>query len=255
VAGFDTSTLKKPRWILALVVGALLALLFARLGIWQLDRLDERRARNAITEERSAADPESFDDLVVRYGLDAEALNLRSATVLGDYREDLEFFSIGRTVGDLTGTLVVTPLELDDGTLMVVVRGIVPSGTAGQPAEGFETPEGRVEVVGTLDDGEEPLRIGEPDPENGILTSLSRVDLEYIDRWTEGDVLPVSLTLVAQEPDNPNGDPIPIPPEELTEGSHLGYAIQWFGFAIIVLIGVGFLVWRAGSKSEVEPVG
>jgi surfeit locus 1 family protein len=138
---------------------------------------------------------------------------------------------------------------------MVVVRGIVPGGTAGPPAEGFETPEGRVEVVGTLDDGEEPLRIGEPDPENGILTSLSRVDLEYIDRWTEGDVLPVSLTLVAQEPDNPNGDPIPIPPEELTEGSHLGYAIQWFGFAVIVLIGVGFLVWRAGSKSEVEPVG
>ena len=254
MAGFDTSTLKKPRWILALIVGALLALLFARLGIWQLDRLDERRARNATTEERSAADPESFDDLVMQYGLDPEALNLRSASVFGEYREDLEFFSIGRTVGDLTGTLVVTPLELDDGALMAVVRGIVPGGTAGPPAEGFETPEGRVEVVGTLDDGEEPLRIGEPDPENGVLTSLSRVDLEYIDRWTEGDVLPVSLTLVAQEPGNPNGDPIPIPPEELTEGSHLGYAIQWFGFAIIVLIGVGFLVGRAGSKSEDEPV-
>lgn len=255
MARFDTATLKKPRWILAIVVGVLLAVAFVRLGIWQLDRLDERRDRNALTQQRMSAEPQSLDELVEDFGLDPELLNLRPAVATGVYRPDLEFFSIGRTVGDATGTLVATPLELDDGTLLVVVRGIVPAGTDGPPAMGYEAPEGSVNVVGTIDDGEEPLRIGEPDPDGGVLTSLSRVDLAFIDRWIEGTVLPVSLTLVDQEPANPVGDPIPIPPDELTEGSHLGYAVQWFAFALIVVAGVGVLVWRAGSNAEADRVG
>lgn len=255
VARFDSATLKQPRWILAIIVGLLIAAAFVRLGIWQLDRLEERRERNALTEERMSAAPETLDDLVVAHGLDPEALNLRPAVVSGVYRSDLEFFSVGRTVGDVTGTLVATPLELDDGTLLVVVRGIVPAGTEGPPAVGFETPPGRVRIVGTLEDGEEPLRIGEPDPAGGVLTSLSRVDLAFIDTWIDGTVQPVLLTLVEQDPVNSVGTPIPIPPDELTEGSHLGYAFQWFGFALIVAVGVGFLVWRAGSKTDAHEVG
>ena len=255
MARFDSAILKQPRWILAVVVGVVLAVVFVRLGIWQLDRLDERKERNALTEERMSAEPQTFDTLVAENGLDPEVLNLRPVVATGAYRPDLEFFSIGRTVGDVTGTLVATPLELDDGSLLVVVRGIVPADTGGPPAEGFATPLGQIRVTGVLDDGEEPLRIGEPDPEGGILTSLSRVDLGFIDQWIEGAVLPVYLTLVDQAPGNPAGDPIPIPPEELTEGSHLGYAIQWFAFALIVLVGVGVLVWRAGTKAGSHPVG
>ena len=255
VARFDSATLKQPRWILAIIVGVLLAAVFVRLGIWQLDRLEERRARNALTQERITAEPAAFDSLIATHGLDPEELNLRLAVVSGVYRPDLEFISVGRTVGDATGTLVATPLELDDGTLLVVVRGIVPAGTDGPPVVGYETPQGQVTVVGTLEDGEEPLRIGEPDPEDGVLTSLSRVDLAFVDTWIDGTVLPVLLTLVDQDPANRAGDPIPIPPDELTEGSHLGYAIQWFGFALVVIVGVGILVWRSGSKEKTEPVG
>ena len=126
VARFDSAILKQPRWILAVVVGVVLAVVFVRLGIWQLDRLDERKERNALTEERMSAEPQAFDTLVAENGLGPEVLNLRPVVATGAYRPDLEFFSIGRTVGDVTGTLVATPLELDDGSLLVVVRGIVP---------------------------------------------------------------------------------------------------------------------------------
>lgn len=255
MATFDSATLKQPRWIVAIVVGGVIAVLFIRLGIWQLDRLDERRERNAVTQERRASDPQPLEDLVAAKGLDPEELDLLPTSASGTYRPDLEFFSIGRTVGDATGTLVATPLEIADGTLLVVVRGIVPAGTEGPPAQGFDTPTGQVTVEGRLSGGEEPLRIGEPDPENGVLTSLSRVDLAYIDRWIEGTVLPVSLVLVDQRPGNPDAAPLAIPPEELGEGSHLGYAIQWFAFAAIVIVGVGYLVWRAGTKDEEQPVG
>ena len=236
------------------MVGAILTILFVRLALWQLDRLDERRAENALVEQRRDASPEEFGSLTASFGTDPADLNHRPVRVQGVYRSDLEFFSVGRTYGDASGTLVATPLELADGTLIVVVRGLVPSGTAGPPAEGFAAPDGLVEVIGWIDDGEEPLRIGEPDPDDGVIRSISRIDLAYIDRWIDEEVLDVSIVLEGEEPAPIESVPIPIPLEELTEGSHLGYAIQWFGFAIIVMVGVGYLVWRAGvPRSSTSP--
>jgi cytochrome oxidase assembly protein ShyY1 len=237
------------------VVGAVVTILFVRLAIWQLDRLDERRTQNALVEQRRDASPQELGALVTSLGRDPAALNHRPVIARGVYRDDLEFFSVGRTYGDASGTLVATPLELADGTLIVVVRGLVPSGTAGPPADGFAPPDGLVEVTGWLDDGEEPLRIGEPDPVDGVIRSISRIDLAYIDRWMDEEVADVSVVLDSEEPAPTEAVPIRIPLEELTEGSHLGYAIQWFGFAIIVMVGVGYLVWRAGtSRAPSSPV-
>lgn len=237
-----------------MVVGILLVLSFVRLGIWQLDRLDERRDLNAVTDDRRASEPRPLTGLLGQYGVDPVELVDRPVVVEGEYRSDIEFFSVGRTYGDLTGTLVATPLELQDGSLLVVVRGLVPPTTEGPPARGYETPRGSVTVRGTLDDGEEPLRIGEPDPQDGKVTSVSRIDLAFLDTWIEGDVLPISVVLVSQEPPNSGRTPVPIPVAELTEGSHLGYAFQWFGFALVVVVGVALLIRRAGTHDPADNV-
>lgn len=232
-----------------MVVGAILAMMFIRLGLWQLSRLEERRESNATIEARSTDQPRALEALIGQIGMDPAELAYRQAFASGVYRTDLEFFSIGRTYDDVSGTLVATPLELVDGSLLIVVRGLVPSEVDGPPAAGYEPPSGEVSVVGRLDDGEEPTRLGEPDPEGGALTSLSRLDLEYIDTWIEGDVLPISLLLDEQMPAS-DPAPTPVPPDELTEGSHLGYAIQWFAFAATVIVGVAILVRRAGTTSD-----
>lgn len=241
--------LRDPRWLVAIAVGVALAALFVRLGIWQLDRLDERRAFNARIEERAAADPRPLAELVDAHGDAPGELVDRPAIVEGVYRSDLEFISVGRTYGDARGTLVLTPLELDDGRLLVVERGLVPPEEVGPPVLAYPPPDGRVVLVGRLDDGEEPSRIGEPEPAGGVLTSLSRVDLAYVDRWIDGEVLDVSLVLESSEP-APGVSPTRIPAMELSEGSHLGYAVQWFAFAVIALVGTAFLVRRAGTRPD-----
>jgi cytochrome oxidase assembly protein ShyY1 len=142
----------------------------------------------------------------------------------------------------------MTPLELDDGSVMIIVRGLVPVGTQGPPAPGYETPLGTVTLTGRLDDGEEPLRIGESPPENGQIEALSRVDLAYIDEWYGGDVLPVDLLLDTQAPDNPGEAAYSIPAPPLTEGKHLGYAVQWFAFSLMAIVGMVVLVRRAGTE-------
>lgn len=242
--------LKKPRWILAIVVGVVITASFVRLGFWQLDRLDQRRETNTTIEGRMSEPARPIEAILGHYGDDVDDMLYRTARVEGVYRTADEFFSIGRIVSDEPGTLVATPLDLSDGTVLIVVRGLVPLGTPGPPAQGYEPPSGPVSLVGRIDDGEEPLRIGEPDPQDGDLESLSRLDLAYIDRWVDGDVLPITLILEEQSPPDRAGGPIRIPPDELTEGSHLGYAIQWFSFAIIVGVGVAVLVHRAGTSNE-----
>jgi len=254
MSSFRPSILREPRWILAVVVAAVLVLGFVRLGLWQLDRLEQRRTSNALIELREAEPPLPLEALVSQYGTDPENLIYRQAIVTGRYRTGDEFFAVGRRFDDLSGTMVVAPLELADGSTMIVVRGLVPADTPGPPAQGYEPPAGIVTLVGRIDDGEEPLRIGEPDPVDGVLQSISRVDLAYIDTWLDGDVVPISLTLSEQSPANTGKQLAFVPREELTEGRHLGYAIQWFAFAIIVAVGVAVLVRKSGTTQITERI-
>ncbi len=186
-----------------------------------------------------------------QYGADVEAIVHRRATAKGEFRKDAEFFSIGRTYGALTGTLVATPFDLEDGSVLIVVRGLVPPGTPGPPAEDYEPESGPMVIEGVLLAGEQPTPLGEPDLEDGVLMSLSRVDLALINESVEGEVLPVSMVLGTTSVPNPNETPVAIPEQILTEGRHLGYAVQWFGFALIVVFGVGALVYKAGSSEAV----
>jgi surfeit locus 1 family protein len=44
--------------------------------------------------------------------------------------------------------------------------------------------------------------------------------------------------------------PRPLPADDLTAGPHLGYAIQWFAFALVGVVGYAILlrkVWRDGT--------
>ena len=249
-AQFDTSVFRQPRWISAFLVGVLIAIACVRLGFWQLDRLDERRERNAQIEARLEQPARPIASLRGEYHDDPEELAYRHAIAEGTYRSEDEFISVGRIYGDVKGALVATPLELSDGSVLIVVRGIVPGDSVGPPLVGYETPITPVVIEGRLSAGEEPSRITEPDPVDGDLTSLSRLDLEFIDEWVEGDVLPFSILLDEQTPAGPGEQPTPIPNEELTEGSHLGYAVQWFAFAIIAFAGAVGLMWRAGRQTE-----
>lgn len=237
------------------MVGLVFVFVFVRLGFWQLDRLEVRRAHNVTVEARASQPTRPLEGILGQYGSDIGAMLHRSAVVEGVYRTTDEFFSIGRTIEGSPGILVATPLERADGTVLVVVRGLVPLGVFGPPAGGYEPPNGAVTLVGRIDDGEGPSAIGEPDPPDGRLTSLSRLDVAYIDEWVEGDVLPITLILAEQLPEDSAGTPLRFPLEELTEGSHLGYAVQWFAFALIVAVGIAVLIYRSGLRESPPETG
>jgi cytochrome oxidase assembly protein ShyY1 len=241
--------LVRPRWI-ALTIGAIVvAAVCVRLGLWQLDRLEGRRAFNARYAAGLAAPARPLGEL-----LSAGApLAYRRAIANGTYDRNHEVILYGRTLDGQAGNHVLTPLVLDDGRAIVVDRGWVPfeMDEPGLPAAA--PPTGRVEVVGPLV-ASQPGGAGEVAPGEDRMTTVRTVDLAAIARDVPYDLVPWFLQLGSQAPAGSGELPVPEPPPELSEGPHLSYAFQWFTFAAIALIGYLVLV-RRGLRDERVAVG
>ena len=71
------------------------------------------------------------------------------------------------------------------------------------------------------------------DPAEGALTQSFYVDVARLQPQMPFELVPAYLKLRAQTPSTAGTLPTPLPPEQHDLGPHLGYAIQWFSFAII----------------------
>lgn len=208
-----------------------------RLGVWQLDRLQERRAFNARVTTGLAADASPVQE-VLGSGPVAD-LAYRRVTATGTYDNAHEVILYGRTFNERPGNHVLTPLVLADGSAVLVDRGWVPF-VANQPLPvpgEAAAPAGTVAVDGFLIPPEDATSPGaEP------VTTLQRIDLELLQGQIPERLAPLALQLQTQEP--AQAAPLPAPPPELSEGPHLSYAIQWFAFATTAIVGAGLLLRR-----------
>lgn len=227
--------------VLALVVAGVCV----RLGFWQLDRLHGRRDVNARIRVGLTQAARPLSELLAEHP--ATALGFRQVAVTGTYDTADEVILYGRTLDGRNGNHVLTPLKPSDGGPFVIVdRGWVPFEMDTPPVTAASPPSGTVTVTGAL---------FPPDASGGdVLTSptVSRVDLTQIAATLGEDVLPMYVLLAEQDPAQPNGLPRPAPLPELTEGPHLSYAIQWFAFATIAIVGLAVLV-RRDLRDQVVP--
>jgi cytochrome oxidase assembly protein ShyY1 len=233
-----------PKWLgfhLLVVVGVVV---MVNLGLWQLDRLEVRRAFNTTVLERADLPAQALTDLlsenanITDPGL-AE-LEWRQATTQGEYLPDYQVLVINRSQNGRAGANVVTPLRLADGHILLVNRGFVPLGVT-LPS----TPTGEVSVVGLLRVSQE-RRTGQlSDPTDGVLTEMQRLDIARIAAQTPGPVGAMYLQLLQSDPAETGGLPEPVIRPDLSEGSHLSYAVQWMIFAAAVVAGWVLAVRRS----------
>ena len=78
---------------------------------------------------------------------------------------------------------------------------------------------------------------------------MAEIDLEALSDYWQIDL--TSVVLQRKDLGAVTGMPIPLLPPDLTEGPHLSYAVQWFIFMSIALIGYP-LVLRKVSKETVQ---
>jgi surfeit locus 1 family protein len=186
---------------------------------------------------------------------DLEGLAYRSVTASGTFDTGHELLLFGRTLDGRPGHHVLTPLLLDDGRALVVDRGWVPYELDTPPVGPAAPPEGEVEVRGyLLPPVEDPDAAGERSPDGRLLT-VTALDLDTISGSIPAPVLPLAVQLQRVQP--PSGRDLPrvVPPPEPSEGPHLSYAIQWFTFATIAVVGYLVLVRREARERRRLPVG
>ncbi len=228
-----------PKWIAAHVVVVVTAIVFINLGFWQLGRLEDRKLENQIAESRYTATPEELGVLVAAVGDDLDSLRYRRATVTGSYETEHELLTRNQVYRDQAGFHVVTPLVTEDGGAVLVNRGWVPLPLDTPPVAQAAPPTGDLTVTGWINPTQTRPAFGPTDPE-GVLDVMSRIDIDRIQQQTPYDLAPVYLVL---EGDGGDELPVALPPPDFTnEGSHLAYAIQWFGFTLTGVIGYWFLV-------------
>src|SRR5258708_6022169 len=110
------------RDIIGAIVALAIAIVCVRLGFWQLDRLGQRRARNAILAARLALPP-----LTVDRETSPDSARQRRLIARGVYDFAGELIGAGRSFDGTPGLALVTPLRLKDGSAVFVDRGWVPS--------------------------------------------------------------------------------------------------------------------------------
>ncbi|MEX2275489.1 MAG: SURF1 family protein [Actinomycetota bacterium] len=233
-----------PRWIFATLAIVAVSATCIRLGIWQLDRLEQRRSFNAQVERGRRAAPVPVRELVPEGRVAAEeSAAYRRVRAIGTYQTDRGFILFGRTLEGRPGNHVLTPLELPDGEVLLVDRGWVPIELDQPPVAQALPPRGTVEVAGVLVPSEE----GEGPDESGI---VGAIDVSSIGEALGEATLPMYLLLEQQVPPQPGELPEPVLLPALSEGPHLSYAVQWFIFASIALIGFGVILRKAAREQR-----
>lgn len=240
-----------PKWITAHVVVVVVAFVFVNLGLWQLRRLDEVKLNNAVAESRYNAPPEELWTLLDSVGDDLESLRFRRVSLSGEFDTDHEVLTRNQVYRETAGFHVVTPFVDDPHAAVVVNRGWIPLELDAPPIVAAAPAAGRVEIVGWVNLTQPRPALGPTDPASGTVDVLSRVDISRIEAQLPYDLAPVYVILEGAATD---GLPVALPPPEFKdEGPHLAYAIQWFGFTLIGLIGYVFLIRRNIAKPGSRP--
>lgn len=243
--------LLRPRWVLSHLFVILLVVTMVNLGFWQLRRLDEKRDRNALIESRMDQPVAPVDDLLVPGDDDAvRDARFRTVTASGTYDDDATVVVRNRTLDGAAGAWLVTPLVLDQGTRVGVLRGFVSFSPDGSVVEA-SAPEGQVTVEGLI-----------VDP--GSFDGTAPKDLAPL--LAGDDVVPGLVLAERSTPPEPSAadatsaEPesiLAVPPPDLSEGPHLGYAAQWFIFSSIAVIGYPLVLRRVVARrgKEVDDTG
>lgn len=230
----------------ALALGA--AALCIRLGFWQLDRHRERAERNARIAQAGQFAPLPLTDSARAVLLAPDRYAFRRASARGHFDPAGELVLRGRALDGQPGIHLVTPLRLAGDTVVMVLRGWAPSPDGVTVDRPPLAEPGEREVSGILLAAPpgDPAPAGGPDPQRVTYTRLPMDSL----RAGGGAVVPLYLQQLPGAAEPAGALPRRVPLATPGGGPHLGYAVQWFSFAAIALIGLLVVLWKGFRKGR-----
>jgi surfeit locus 1 family protein len=243
------------RLSLFIALAVVLAAICVRLGFWQLTRLEQRKARNALVSARLTGEPIDVGVLP----RDTADANFRRVRVVGtpDYAHEL--IHTARSRRGSPGVNLLTPYRIPgNDTAILVNRGWVysPSATTLDLAKWHDRDSVLVGYVVEL-----PATGGAASPDRPNTIFLFRLSHDVVSQALPYPVRPVYVVAVSNEAGDTSTavDRIArLPMPTLDNGNHFSYAVQWFGFATVALVGAVIVIRQSratasGLRSRVAP--
>jgi surfeit locus 1 family protein len=227
------------RLVFPTLLGVVGVAILLALGFWQVERLAWKEGLIADIEARLAADPVSLPAEP-----DPDRDRLLRVDAMG--RIDAEEIHVLSSLDPWgAGYRVISPMTLEDGRRVLVDLGFVPQDRKNLGTRSNERGEGVAgQVTGLLLWPNETDRFT-PAPDRGRNIWFARdVPLMASELGTE------SVMIVAETHSLPEW-PKPAPPGTNLPNRHLGYAITWFGLAIVwAAMTVWWIVTRLRGGSD-----
>jgi surfeit locus 1 family protein len=234
-------------WIV-LLAALLTAAVTARLGVWQLDRADQKTTLQQARDDQGLLPPLAGPELAG----DASAATgqwYRRAAVEGRWADEQTVYLDNRSMAGRVGFFVVTPLVLNDGRAVMVQRGWLPRDVRDRSRIApHRTDRGTVKVDGRIAPTASRLyQLG--DAASGVIRQ--NVDLATYAGEIRRPLLP--LVIVQDRPDSGTDDGLarqwPEPASDVHK--HYGYAFQWFGLcALVTVLYVWFQLIRPRRRAR-----
>ncbi len=250
---------QKPAWrrLLWPTVAVIPAfVLLVGLGVWQLDRLGQKRALIEAVDQRITEAPVEAPGPDAWGSFDAAAWDYRPVAVRGRFLPgELYYYSAlsqpqGRFGGP--GYFVLAPFRTSDGWIVLINRGFVPDSMRDPAARlGSEPPDADIAVEGLLRRPEQP-NVLTPAPDLGKRIWFARTPDAMARSLGLRDAPIAPYTIDAGAEATPAGG-LPQAGETVVRFSnnHLQYALTWFGLAaVLVAVFIAFARTRLQSRTD-----
>ncbi len=232
------TTRSRPMWLPATVLAALVPV-FVGLGVWQLQRAEEKKLLQQEYDQRANETPRRIGGQWQRM----EELRFRHVVARGEYDPNYQILVDNRVHRGMAGYHVVTPLKLEGGETRVLVnRGWVELGASREQLPPIDTPRGIQEISGVATvPAEKVFTLGAPEPpDRGWQPVLLHLDMQRYAASVPFSVQPVVVLLDANVAGGFTREW-----SRLDAGIavHRGYAVQWFALAGLAAV-IFVLMWR-----------
>ena len=226
---------------LAMTVLALLTVgLCVKAGLWQLNKASLKQALQVQLSTRQTEQPVEINNIHADNIKNLDELRYKRVKLSGVYDTRYQVLVDNQVENTVAGYHVITPLKLSDSQLYVLInRGWIPRSNA--QIDGLfvppvvENPDGLQRIEGDITLPSAKFFTLESPATNsaGWQTVWQNLDLT---RYVKSVPFTVQPYIVRLSANNAGGFTRNWPPPGDRVRMHLGYAYQWFGFAMTLLV-------------------
>jgi surfeit locus 1 family protein len=227
------------KWILFTIFIGLSMALFVRLGFWQLDRLEQKRTYNATLAARWQQDP--FNLSREQLPADMSELEYRRVTAEGYFDYENQLILKSQVYRDAVGVALLTPFVMDGNRAVLVARGWVPLDRSNPQFWPEMEEPADAPLIGLIRPSETLPNGAQSTPPASAQTEWFRIDIPAIQAQMPYALEPVWIQQLPEAARPVDQLPAREEPMVLDESTHMGYAVQWFSFAVIA--GFGYIMF------------